>query len=261
MNDQFKFHILVIHGPNLDLLGKREPEIYGTQTLPDIDAAIRVRARERGGVVDICQSPHEGVIVERIGEAVGVYDGIIINPAAYTHTSVAIRDAIAAVGIPTVEVHLSNVQAREEFRKHSLIAPVCVGQISGFGMRSYFLALDALIDISARDKQKDRNRRPGDQGYRDQRQDRQAQSSDRDRRAGDQKPREQQPQPQPQPQAKEPPKVEEKRPVPVIEPPVFEEKTPEPPPELEKAPEPESKPPTPNRRPSSRRRRSSRKPR
>jgi 3-dehydroquinate dehydratase-2 len=158
MNEQGRFHILVIHGPNLDLLGKREPGIYGTQTLPDIDAALRVRVREMGGLVDIFQSPHEGEIVERIGEALGQYDGIIINPAAYTHTSIAIRDAISAVGLPTIEVHLSNIHAREEFRKHSFIAPVCVGQISGFGARSYFLALTALTGILGKDKAKPKER-------------------------------------------------------------------------------------------------------
>ncbi len=158
MNEQSRFHILVIHGPNLDLLGKREPGIYGNQTLPDIDASLRVRARELGGLVDIFQSPHEGEIVERIGEALGQYDGIIINPAGYTHTSIAIRDAIAAVGIPTIEVHLSNIHAREEFRKHSFIAPVCIGQISGFGPKSYFLALNALVGILGKDKAKPKDR-------------------------------------------------------------------------------------------------------
>ncbi|GAB4344526.1 MAG: type II 3-dehydroquinate dehydratase [Candidatus Abyssubacteria bacterium] len=136
--------VLVIHGPNLDLLGKREPGIYGSANLKEIDRAIRTRARELGISVTSFQSNHEGEIIDEIGRAATNYNGIIINPAAYTHTSVAIRDAIAASGLPAIEVHLSNVHAREEFRRHSMTAPVCKGVIAGFGSLSYLLALEAL---------------------------------------------------------------------------------------------------------------------
>jgi len=137
--------ILVIHGPNLNLLGTREPEIYGSTTLADIDRMITDLARELGVTVECFQSNSEGEIVDAIQRGRGRVDGILINPAAYTHTSVAIRDAIAAVGIPTVEVHLSNVHAREPFRHQSFIAPVAVGQIAGFGPQSYLLGLRALF--------------------------------------------------------------------------------------------------------------------
>jgi 3-dehydroquinate dehydratase-2 len=137
--------ILVINGPNLQLLGSREPEIYGVLTLDDIVATIQLRARDLGVQVDAFQSNSEGDIVTRIGAAVGVYEGLVINPAAYTHTSVAIRDAIAGVGLPCVEVHLSNTHQREEFRQRSLSAPVCVGQIMGFGAAGYVLALEGLV--------------------------------------------------------------------------------------------------------------------
>lgn len=139
-------NILLINGPNLQLLGVREPGIYGNDTLPSIVSRLKTLAAELGcGLIDF-QSNHEGAIVDRIGESgsEGV-SGIVINPAAYTHTSVAIRDAIAAVGLPAVEVHLSNVHSREEFRNHSLTAPVCIGVVAGFGADSYELALRALV--------------------------------------------------------------------------------------------------------------------
>ena len=138
--------LLVLHGPNLNLLGKREPHIYGSVTLEEINHFL-VKEAERLGATVVCfQSNHEGVLVDKIQEALGKYQGIIINAGAYTHTSVAIRDAIAAVKIPTVEVHLSNIYQRESFRHHSYIAPIAIGQISGFGPNSYRLGLQALID-------------------------------------------------------------------------------------------------------------------
>ncbi len=137
--------ILVLNGPNLGLLGTREPEIYGRTTLADIIADVRAAAVARGVELDAFQSDVEGELVAAIGRAQGVYDGIIINPAAYTHESVALHDAIKAVGIPTVEVHLSNVYAREGYRHESITAGVCVGQICGFGAKGYILALDALL--------------------------------------------------------------------------------------------------------------------
>ncbi|MBO7610739.1 MAG: type II 3-dehydroquinate dehydratase [Elusimicrobia bacterium] len=134
--------ILVINGPNLNLLGTREPEIYGKTTLKDIENKIKNRAEQLKVEVECFQSNHEGEIVDKICGAKGNFDAIIINPAAYTHTSVAIRDAFAAVDIPAIEVHISNVYSREEFRHNSLIAPVVVGQIAGLGIQGYILALE-----------------------------------------------------------------------------------------------------------------------
>ena len=139
--------IVVIHGPNLNLLGEREPHIYGNVTLADIDAQLAARGRDAGVVVVSLQSNHEGALIDRVQRARGEADARIINAGGFTHTSVALRDAIAATKIPTIEVHLSNLAAREEFRQHSYLTAVCVGQISGFGAASYRLALDAAIDI------------------------------------------------------------------------------------------------------------------
>lgn len=144
--------ILVVNGPNLNLLGKREPGIYGTKKLADIMADLEKHAAALGVGIDTFQSNVEGRLVDRIGRSMGKYDGIVINPAAYTHTSVAIRDAVQATGLPCVEVHLSNVHAREEFRHTSLTAPVCIGQICGFGATSYILGLDALVDYLGKGK-------------------------------------------------------------------------------------------------------------
>jgi 3-dehydroquinate dehydratase-2 len=139
-------HLLVLHGPNLNLLGSREPHLYGQMSLKEIDAAIMEVAKAEGIRVDIKQSNIEGELVTWIQEAKDRFDAIIINPAAYTHTSVAIRDAIAAVSIPTVEVHLSNLYTRESFRRRSYIAGVAVGQISGFGAVSYVLGIKGAIE-------------------------------------------------------------------------------------------------------------------
>jgi len=138
--------ILVLHGPNLNLLGQREPEVYGAVTLDAINQTLEQCAASQDARVTSLQSNHEGVLMDAIQAAFQVHDGLLINPAAYTHTSVAIRDAIAGVALPTVEVHLSNIHKREAFRHHSYIAPVAIGQISGFGYRSYLLGLQALID-------------------------------------------------------------------------------------------------------------------
>ena len=138
-----KRKILVLHGPNLNLLGKRQPEIYGRSTLEQINQKIRVLAKELGVGVEIRQSNHEGELVTWIQEAPARFGAIVINPAAYTHSSVAMRDAISAVGLPTIEIHLSNIYKRETFRHHSYIAEAAVGQIAGFGPESYLLALRA----------------------------------------------------------------------------------------------------------------------
>jgi 3-dehydroquinate dehydratase-2 len=137
--------IQVLNGPNLQLLGRREPAIYGTRTLDDIEQAMAHRASELGVEVAFFQSNHEGDLVDKIGECLDTMDGIIMNPAAYTHTSVALRDALKAVEIPAVEVHLSNISEREAFRHRSITAGVCMGQIAGFGSESYLLALDGLV--------------------------------------------------------------------------------------------------------------------
>ncbi|MGD1992845.1 MAG: type II 3-dehydroquinate dehydratase [Anaerolineae bacterium] len=141
-----KIKILVLHGPNLNLLGEREPEIYGRVTLEEIDAALREAANERGAELRIVQSNYEGALVDALHEARDWADGALVNAGAYTHTSVALRDAIAATGLAVIEIHLSNIAARENFRRRSLIAPVSVGQITGLGWRGYLLGLSALID-------------------------------------------------------------------------------------------------------------------
>lgn len=139
--------ILYLNGPNLNLLGQREPEVYGRTTLAEIEAKVRARAKKLKISVDFRQSNLEGEMVAWIQQAQGKFNVIVLNAAAYAHTSVALRDAIAAIGVPTIEIHLSNVHAREEFRHKSLIAPVCCGQILGFGENSYILALEAAFSL------------------------------------------------------------------------------------------------------------------
>ncbi len=138
--------ILLINGANLNLLGSREPEKYGSTTLKDIESAVIKRGEELGAQVNAWQSNHEGDIVDKIQSAKGVYDGILINAGGYTHTSVVIRDAIASVQIPTVEIHMTNIHAREEFRHTSLISGVCIAQVVGFKELSYTLALEGLVN-------------------------------------------------------------------------------------------------------------------
>ncbi len=139
--------ILYLNGPNLNMLGIREKNIYGACTLKEIEELVKGEAAKKGAVVEFKQSNHEGAVIDDIHNARGVFDAIVINAGAFTHYSIAIRDAIKAVDMPVVEIHLSNIHAREEFRKISVIAPVCTGQISGFGKYSYTLALDAVLNI------------------------------------------------------------------------------------------------------------------
>jgi 3-dehydroquinate dehydratase-2 len=143
--------VLVIHGPNLNMLGMREPEIYGHQTLEEINSALKAQAERLGLEVEIFQTNHEGEMVDRIQQANQVFDGIIANPAAYTHTSVAIRDALSLLTIPIVEIHLSNINKRESFRHTSLIADIATARISGFGSHGYLLALEGLAQLLSRD--------------------------------------------------------------------------------------------------------------
>ncbi len=138
--------ILVLHGPNLNLLGEREPEVYGRTTLAEIDAGLREQGAKRGATIDSFQSNHEGQLIDRIQAARRTHRGIVINPGGLTHTSVALRDALVASELPVIEVHLSNIHAREEFRQRSLVAGIAVGQISGLGAKGYALALEALLD-------------------------------------------------------------------------------------------------------------------
>ncbi len=145
MSNSNKAKYLVIHGPNLNLLGKREPEIYGTMSLDDINAKLNEFANQNKIDLEIIQSNSEGEIIDTLHNAMNNYNGVVINPGAYTHYSIAIFDAVSAIGLPVIEVHLSNIYSREEFRRHSVIAPACIGQITGLGWQGYILALESLL--------------------------------------------------------------------------------------------------------------------
>jgi 3-dehydroquinate dehydratase-2 len=145
---------LILHGPNLNFLGRREPEIYGTLTLEEINSSLRKLAGELDVEVEFYQSNHEGFLVDRLQESDGRVDGIVFNPGAYTHYSVALRDAVASLSVPVIETHLSNIYAREGFRRHSVIAPVAAGQISGLGLDSYTLALRAAVNMAVKRREK-----------------------------------------------------------------------------------------------------------
>jgi 3-dehydroquinate dehydratase II len=140
--------VFVVHGPNLNLIGTREPEVYGTATLADIESDLVALASQLGCEVSFFQSNHEGAIVDRLQEAAGAADAVVLNPGAFTHYSYAVRDAVAAIDVPVIEVHLSNITAREPFRRESVIAPACAGQIAGFGARSYLLGLFAAVELA-----------------------------------------------------------------------------------------------------------------
>ena len=147
MSSSKKGKILVIHGPNLNMLGKREPHVYGKDTLDDINTELGIRAGASGFELHTFQSNFEGAIVEKIQEATGIFDGVIINPAAYTHTSVAIRDALLLLDVPIIEIHLSNIYKRENFRHHSFMADVATAQLAGFGAMGYRMAVDAVMEM------------------------------------------------------------------------------------------------------------------
>ncbi|MCP4706418.1 MAG: type II 3-dehydroquinate dehydratase [candidate division Zixibacteria bacterium] len=147
MSDSNKKKYLVIHGPNLNLLGKREPEIYGTMSLDDINAKLNEFANQNNIDLEIIQSNSEGEIIDALHNAMENSNGVVINPGAYTHYSIAIFDAVSAIGLPVIEVHISNIYSREEFRRHSVIAPACIGQITGLGWYGYILALESIIKL------------------------------------------------------------------------------------------------------------------